>query len=452
MNEQLLALINKLISKLDSMAPNLNDSEEILLASKALQELINTQRENQSIEALIKAVHDLEILINSVDTNLSGLINANDSDINALTNTIDSHTTNFSNPHKITKEQVGLANVNNYGSSDNVEDSSVDKFSTAKAVNVVWNKAKQAIEEAPLDNKNYIRKDKSWVEIETQYKFDSVPIGTIMAFYGKAAPDGYLICDGRQISDIDYPELVAHICGLRQTKFKTTAPISYSKGNWENGLLETDDVKGITWANTNDNTNLNNLSLVNKYITPSNESALVALINQYNDYESTDNESKALFSIANARYALKMIHGNWKEFKDKASNNAIDIYHNISDIELNNSVYLPNLKGQFLRGYDPSSNRELMSSQSDAIRNISGQFGVDRNYAGTVFSGDNMSSLMNVKSSDAETPYLNKVNLGTGGAGWRPTIYFDASKVVPTDLENRPVNLNPLFIIKAKYV
>ena len=452
MNEQLLALINKLIDKLDSMAPNLADSEAVLLATKALQELVTTQREDQSIEALIKAVHDLEVLITATEVNLKALINSNDTDISALTSNIESHLSDFSNPHSVTKEQVGLDLVDNYSSTSDVEDSALDKYSTAKAVNTVWVKAKAAIDEAPVDNKHYIRKDGSWVNLDSQYTIDAIPIGAIIPFYGKTAPDGYLICDGRTITSVDYPELVDHISGLRQAKYKTTEPIVYDGGNWERGLMESNGIKAISWVNTKDNKLLNNLFLLKKYITPTENNELVAMIGEFNDYGSIDKNTNRGYSMANARYTIAMIHGHWEEFKQKASNNSIDIYNSISDIPLRNSVYLPDLRNQFLRGYSSAGSREFMSHQSDAIRNITGKFGANRNHAGTIYSADNMSPLMFIAESDTEVPYLNKNSLGGGGTGWRTTIYFDASNVVPTDGENRPINVNPLFIIKAKYL
>ena len=449
MNEQLLALINKLISKLDSMAPNLIDSEEVLLASKALQELVNTQSGENTLKALKTAIHDLEVLINSIDTNLTALINANDVDISALTANVDSHLSDFSNPHTVTKAQIGLPLVDNYSSTSDVEDNAVDKFSTAKAVNTVWVKAKSAISDAPLDNKIYSRKQGAWVELDSQYTFDTVPIGAILPFYGKSAPDGYLLCDGREITNSDYPDLVSHISGLRQAKFKTTEPISYTGGNWVKGLMELKDVHGITWANTSDNTGLNNLLLLGKFITPNKNNQLVALIKEFDDCGSIDVATKIQYSKANARYTIQMIHGDWDAFKGQASGKSIDIYNSISDIALKSSVYLPDLRGMFLRGYDSRASREIMSSEQDAIRNITGKIGAvipsyHVNYASGAFHG----------ISDAgPVPVTYAI---TGGSITNETDAFgyniDVSRVVPTSTENRPKNVNPLFIIKAKYL
>lgn len=37
------------------------------------------------------------------------------------------------------------------------------------------------------------------------------PVGTIINFYGKTAPEGYLICDGETYNRADYPELAEHL-------------------------------------------------------------------------------------------------------------------------------------------------------------------------------------------------------------------------------------------------
>ena len=103
---------------------------------------------------------------------------------------------------------------------------------------------------------------------------------------------------------------------------------------------------------------------------------------------------------------------------------------------------VPNLQGQFVRGLttntstasrDPlSASRVLGNVQGDAIRNITG------NLASTVEY---------VAGSGAFRSTNARPGLGAGGYG----LYdkdFDASRVVPTAPENRPVNIALLYCIK----
>ena len=101
---------------------------------------------------------------------------------------------------------------------------------------------------------------------------------------------------------------------------------------------------------------------------------------------------------------------------------------------------LPNVRGLFVRGYDPVGNadpsgasRGLGSRQEDAIRNITG-------------------SLTAVPSGGYSSGAITNTYIGTLPGfdgrigGWR--LDFDASRVVPTADENRPKNMNLLYCIK----
>ena len=43
---------------------------------------------------------------------------------------------------------------------------------------------------------------------------DGNPVGTIIHFFGETAPSGYLICNGAEYADADYPILAAQLKGL----------------------------------------------------------------------------------------------------------------------------------------------------------------------------------------------------------------------------------------------
>ena len=105
---------------------------------------------------------------------------------------------------------------------------------------------------------------------------------------------------------------------------------------------------------------------------------------------------------------------------------------------------LPDLRGEFIRGWDDSrgvdSGRVFGSAQSDAIRNITGSTGVVYRAGSTGSSG--AISLASYGSTPASG--------GTSGAdaGDNATISFDASLQVPTASENRSRNIALLACIK----
>lgn len=121
------------------------------------------------------------------------------------------------------------------------------------------------------------------------------------------------------------------------------------------------------------------------------------------------------------------------------------------------SGVVPDIRGQFVRawdhgaGVDSESNRAILSSQSDAIRNITGSlfFGLD---------GDvSISSLPSNLQSGATYYDTSVVNRDFGNTTtwinnteWNRWISqkLDASRQVPTAAENRPKNVVLMYIIK----
>lgn len=110
---------------------------------------------------------------------------------------------------------------------------------------------------------------------------------------------------------------------------------------------------------------------------------------------------------------------------------------------------VPNLQGQFVRGLttnqstasrDPlSATRVLGNVQGDAIRNIVGEFKV----AGATGGIDDVSgafSSTNGQNLSFPAPVGSSINVGRGR--------FNASNVVPTAPENRPINIALLYCIK----
>jgi len=96
------------------------------------------------------------------------------------------------------------------------------------------------------------------------------------------------------------------------------------------------------------------------------------------------------------------------------------------------------MRGRFLRGLGGNS-AAIGIAQGDAIRNITGRFGWLPHHGNHIHSQGAM-FLVNV----AGTTW-------TGSAGQTEYfVHFDASRVVPTANENRPVNVAVRYLIRAK--
>ncbi|GKW23495.1 hypothetical protein PEC311524_10890 [Pectobacterium carotovorum subsp. carotovorum] len=103
------------------------------------------------------------------------------------------------------------------------------------------------------------------------------------------------------------------------------------------------------------------------------------------------------------------------------------------------SGFLPDLRGEFVRGWDDGrgadAGRALLSAQGDAIRNIAGRF----NPGGNGVHGD--SALFTAGPWGQAS--------SSGAFSDSALITFDASKVVPTANENRPRNIAFNYIVRA---
>ena len=99
-----------------------------------------------------------------------------------------------------------------------------------------------------------------------------------------------------------------------------------------------------------------------------------------------------------------------------------------------NTFNLPDLRGKFVRGLGGNSDL-LGKTQGDAIRNITGEVDIchgDNNVTNGVFKDKNRKS----RGRD-------------GNEGYSHAVEFNASYVVPTANENRPLNMAMNYLIKA---
>lgn len=106
----------------------------------------------------------------SVTTN-SSVILATAKAIKTVWDALTIHKNSTSNPHIVTKIQVGLPNVPNYTITDSTTDGSSSKFGSAKAVKTVWDKT---IEMLGLTNtnKNAIQNNTEQIENLSNYVSD----------------------------------------------------------------------------------------------------------------------------------------------------------------------------------------------------------------------------------------------------------------------------------------
>ncbi len=112
--------------------------------------------------------------------------------------------------------------------------------------------------------------------------------------------------------------------------------------------------------------------------------------------------------------------------------------------------YTPNYQGVFLRGYGSQysshygtvlhQSDELGILQGDAIRNITGTFpNNDYEYM------SHHTGAFYYEGTPIGHGYSDDPSYCVGARSG-----FDASRVVPTDTENRPVNIAVKYLIKAK--
>ena len=118
------------------------------------------------------------------------------------------------------------------------------------------------------------------------------------------------------------------------------------------------------------------------------------------------------------------------------------------------SGQLPDLRGEFIRGWDNGREvdvrRTLLSAQGDAIRNITGGSDNILKSKTTANRGAFSGSETDWRPTLADrSTNLNSINTGDSYVYKEMNIGFDASRVVPTANENRPRNIAFHYICLA---
>nr|WP_167467075.1 tail fiber protein [Aquitalea magnusonii] len=100
---------------------------------------------------------------------------------------------------------------------------------------------------------------------------------------------------------------------------------------------------------------------------------------------------------------------------------------------------LPDYRGEFLRGLDDGrgvdAGRALGTAQTDALQNITGNFGV-------------YSSTSNAGATGAFSGSMSSTALSGGASVYSVSVGIDASRVARTAAETRPRNVAALVLIK----
>ncbi|WP_439258309.1 tail fiber protein [Lonepinella sp. BR2271] len=116
---------------------------------------------------------------------------------------------------------------------------------------------------------------------------------------------------------------------------------------------------------------------------------------------------------------------------------------------------LPDLRGEFIRGWDNGrgvdSGRALLSSQGDAVRNITGAFKITDVYANDFCSGVfyGLSKPKSERVRTDENYHIDTLNAPLVDYPHAEKIGIDASRIVPTAEENRPRNIAFHYICLA---
>lgn len=93
-----------------------------------------------------------------------------------------------------------------------------------------------------MENRGFLEIKQSIRDEINALKKELCPVGTIQAFATNRIPSGWMICDGRALSVMEYPELFAAIGSFFGTKDKGTFMIPDLKGRFIRGWDKTGEI------------------------------------------------------------------------------------------------------------------------------------------------------------------------------------------------------------------
>lgn len=136
----------------------------------------------------------------------------------------------------------------------------------------------------------------------------------------------------------------------------------------------------------------------------------------------------------------------------EANGQAFDQAKNPKLLQVYPSGTVPDLRGRFVRGWahgstvDTDANRNILSTQEDAIRNITGMLDGGEAKVSQLF-GENPTTTGVFQNEHWVDSQANGADQGRYGRF--NGLSFDASRVVPVADENRPKNLALMYIVKT---
>jgi len=251
-----------------------------------------------------------------------------------------------------------------------------------------------------------------------------IPSGTVFPFAGSAAPYGYLVCDGRQVSRTEYAQLFLSIGTTHgQGNGSTTFNLPDYRGMFLRGRVDVTTIAGTGPVLSNQATFTNHGINRTGFKIRLQSGTLTGLAVDTDYFVIVVNSNTLAFAtsranaLANARIAISgtntAVLTQWED-PDYTSRSAMNV---------------------------GGAQNNVGSIQGDAIRNVVGT--VTR--IAETFASDGAGTGAFLKTSTGPSGSKTPANTDSSNTG---TLSFDASRIVPVGGDNRPQNVYVNYIIK----